>query len=131
MVLGEEAPGAEGSKVKGAQITRVTGNGFTIVRDCNVEAVRPCVWGTYRFAVRDGKGAESSVTVEFSDETAALIQHLRRTPLPPESLFWVNCAERSLATCLWETGQLPPCGRLVVEDLCLDELEVARRWDAA
>lgn len=114
-----------------AAVSVVTENGFTIVRTCDVDAEAPSVPGKHCFVVQDDGGAEHEVTVEFSEEATALVQCRRRSSLSPENSFWFNCAEWSLATYLLEKGQLPPDGKFIVEDVCLDDLEVARRWDSA
>ena len=131
MLIGEVKAAAGGFRVSRAAVSVVTENGFTIVRTCDVDADAPSVPGKHCFVVQDDGGAEHEVTVEFSEEATALVQRRRRSPLPPENSFWLNCAERSLATYLFEKGQLPPDGKLIVDDVCLDDLEVARRWGSA
>jgi uncharacterized membrane-anchored protein len=116
--------------VRRANISLVTENGFVIVRSCDLEGAAPDATGQYCFVVEGPDGAEHEVTVEFSREAIALIQRRRRNPLSPESSFWLACAERSLATYLWETDQLPSQGTLLIEEVCLRDLEVARRWDS-
>jgi hypothetical protein len=131
MALSEEKAAAGVSRVSRAVVSVVTENGFTIVRTCDVDADAPSIPGKHCFVVQDDGGAEHEVTVEFNEEATALVQRRRRSPLSPENSFWLNCAERSLATYLLEKNQLPPDGVLIIEDVCLDDLEVARRWSSA
>ena len=130
MALGEEKAAADGSRVSRAAVSVITENGFTIMRSCDVDADAPSLPGKHCFVVQDDGGSEHEITVEFSEEATALFQRRRRSPLSPENSFWLNCAERSLATYLLEKNRLPPDGILVIEDVCLDDLEVARRWSS-
>jgi hypothetical protein len=130
MVSSEEKASTDNSRVGRANISLVTENGFVIVRSCDLEGASPDVPGHYCFVVEGPNGMEHEVTVEFSQEAIALIQRRRRSLLSPENSFWLACAERSLATYLWETDQLPPQGTLLIEEVCLRDLEVARRWNS-
>lgn len=130
MSLSKEKAAAGGFRVSRAVVSVVTENGFTVVRSCDVDAEAPSVAGKHCFVVQDDGGAEHEVTVEFSEEAAALVRRRRRSPLSPENSFWLNCAERSLATYLLEKNRLPPGGILVIEDVCPDDLEAARRWSS-
>lgn len=119
----------------------VTENGFSIIRRSEVEtcglsgaATAPgCSADTdtaheCRFLVRNPRGWEREVTVEFDDGVIAHVETLRRSHLSLTSGFWLNCAERCLATYLWENDGYPPGGQLTVNELCGDELLLATHW---
>ena len=57
-----------------------------------------------------------------------MIQQSRRNTLPPTSRFWLECAERQLATHLWQSESLPQDGRLNLSELTADDLLLARYW---
>ena len=116
---------------KRSLIEVVTENGFCIARLSDLEKVLPGAPFEYLFIVRARGVEERNVTVRFSNKTVALIQRLRRIPLTSASSFWINCAERSLATYLAEKNHLPPGVEFIIEELCLAELEAARLWDDA
>jgi len=45
------------------------------------------------------------------------------------SSYWICCAERHLATYLWENDDYPPEGILIVEQLTVDDFDLAIRWE--
>lgn len=112
-----------------ALIEVITENGFFIAR-LSDEKVRDPAPYQFSFIVRAPDEEERNVEVGFDDEAIILIQKRRRIPLTRDSLYWVNGAERSLAAYLAEKNHLPPGGKLLIEELRLDEIEAARRWDA-
>ncbi len=122
-------------------IQYVTENGFSIMRCSDVEtsgvpgtaAAPRCSSGTdtaheCRFLVRNPLGWEREVTVEFDDDVIAQVENRRRSRLSLTSGFWLNCAERCLATYFWENDGYPPGGQLTVNELCGDELLLATHW---
>ncbi|PYS48805.1 MAG: hypothetical protein DMF68_12065 [Acidobacteria bacterium] len=111
-----------------ALVEVVTENGFSIVRLSDLEKRLPCVPYEYHFMVRSPDGIERNITVRFSNEAISLVQLRRRPPLTCVSSYWISCAERSLATYLLEKNHFPPDEKFILEELCLDELEIARRW---
>jgi hypothetical protein len=119
----------------------VTENGFSIIRRSEVETCE--VSGTTagprcssrtdtahecHFLVHNPSGWERDVTVEFDDGVIAGIENLRRSHLSLTSGFWLSCAERCLATYLWENDGYPPGGQLTITELCIDELLLAEHW---
>ena len=46
-----------------------------------------------------------------------------------ESSFWVTAAERHLAEYLWEHNDWPPDGNLRIDQLTLDDIDMAGRWN--
>ena len=121
----EEKDTAQDAVARHALIKWVTENGYSIMRSHAVDESA----GEYHFVVCNPNGWEREVIVEFDPALVELVQRRRRSPLSPGSSYWVNCAERSLATYLWERDRYPPNGRLVLDELCLDDLEVSRRWN--
>jgi hypothetical protein len=55
----------------------------------------------------------------------ALLQRRSRIRLPLNSSYWIDSAERLLGTYLWQRTQFPPRGRLVIDEVCLNELALA------
>ena len=106
----------------------VTENGFSIVRLCEVDPSTRDTAVECQFVVRHPEGWERQVTVEFNEDLIALIQQGRHRPLSLSSSFWLECAERQLATHLWQSDSCPPEGRLIVSELCGDYLLLARHW---
>jgi len=106
-----------------------TENGFAIIRLADVDQSVAMVGRRHYFIVRDPYGYELDITVEISDEAVAEIIRRCRGRLTLESSFWINCAERHLAMYLWESEDYPPEGKLMVDQLTLDDFELARRWN--
>ncbi len=106
----------------------VTENGFSIVRLCEVDPSTRDTAVECRFVVRNPEGWEHQVTVEFDEDLIALIQQRRHRPLSLSSSFWLECAERQLATYLWQSDSCPPGGRLILSELSSDYFLLARHW---
>src|SRR5438270_9883597 len=127
--MSDEKYQAKDDRPKRALIEVVTENGFSIVRSSDLDKTLLYVPYEYCFIVHAPDKTERNVTVKFSDEVIVLIQRRRRVPLARTSSFWINCAEHSLVTYLMEKNHLPSGGELILEELRLNELEAARRWD--
>ena len=129
MVMTEEQDKPQDARTRRALIEVVTENGFSIVRSCDGDESAQDDAREYHFIVRSPDESEREVIVEFDPAAIAVIQRKRRSPLSHNSSFWIACAERSLATYLCERNHLPPGGKLVLEEMCLAELEIARQWE--
>lgn len=105
-----------------------TENGFAIIRLCDVEQAVPVEGTQHYFIVRDPNGYELDITVDISDAVVAEVRRRCRGRITLASSFWINCAERHLTMYLWEHEDYPPDGRLTVDQLTLDDLDLARRW---
>ena len=127
--MSEEKDQARDDERKRALIEVVTENGFYIARLSDLEKSLEVTPYEYHFIVRASDETERNVAVRFSNEAVALIQRRRRVPLADASYCWINCAEHSLAAYLVEKNHLPPGGKLLLEELSLDEMEATRRWD--
>jgi hypothetical protein len=125
----EDAAHLVASRTERALVKLVTENGFDIVRLGEVGDSSPGVRSEYCFIVRAPDGDERDIVVEFTQSAIALIQYKRSAPLSTNSSFWMDSAERSLATYIWERTKFPSGGRLIVDEVCLNELAVADRWD--
>lgn len=108
----------------------VTENGFTIERVCEQEASTTDSANGCHFVVRGSNDEERRVTVAFAEARIWLVQGLQQsTVLPLNSSFWLRCAERHLATYLWEMNEVPPGGRLIVDKLSVEDQCMARLSD--
>ena len=106
----------------------LTENGYTLVRKADLDptftdSARDC-----RFLVRRADEQQREVKVEFNENTIALVNELRPTPLRPVSTFWVCCAEQHLATYLWQMDEDPPDESLVIDSLPPEDLKLACDW---
>ena len=126
----DEAPHLAGSRTKRALVTLITENGFEIVRLGDLKNSRARETGRHCFVVRAPNGDERDVTVEFTHGAIALIQRKGNIPLSRGSSFWIDAAERSLGTYLWQRTEFPPSEKLVIDEACFNELAVAERCDS-
>ena len=109
-------------------IQYVTENGFSIIRQCEVDGSENDTPRECRFLVRNERGWEREVTVHFAESLIAQIQRRRQTRLSETSVLWLICAEQCLATYLQERGHYPEGGQLNVHELSLDALLLATHW---
>ena len=111
-----------------APIKYLTENGFSIVR---LSEIDPSVIDTpseCRFLVQHEDEVEREVWVGFAEDVIARLRIRRRIPLSETSVFWLVCAESSLARYLWEENDYPPDDRLTMNELSPDELMLALHW---
>src|SRR5260370_14346750 len=98
-------------------IKYLTENGFSIVR---VSEIDPSVTDNpseCRFLVQHEQDSERKIRVSFDESLVAHLRLRRRIPLSETSMFWLVCAESSLATYLWEKNDYPPDDQLSVKEL--------------
>ncbi|HMG75845.1 MAG TPA: hypothetical protein VK582_20260 [Pyrinomonadaceae bacterium] len=107
----------------------LTENGFSIIRLSDIDKSIPAVGATHEFLVRDPHEYELNITVQVSSDTIAEIVRRSRGRISKESSYWISLAERHLATYLWENDDYPPDANLKVDNLTLDDIDLARRWD--
>jgi hypothetical protein len=107
----------------------LTENGFSIVRLCDINKSIAAVGATHEFMVRDPYEYELHITVQVSSHAIAEIGRRSRGRISNESSYWINLAERQLATYLWENDDYPPDATLSIDQLTIDDLDLARRWD--
>lgn len=118
------------SKAVGARkpIRYLTENGFSIVRRCDLDASISASGQEHCFVVLDPDDYELEITVEISDRAVIEVVSRSRGGLTLESTYWIACAERHLANYLWEHDDYPPDGRLTVDYLTPEDVDLARRW---
>ena len=104
------------------RIEALTMNGFHIVRLSTLEP------DARRFLVKNPAGLEQEVGVDIDTEAVAMVERLTRRRLPFDSSFWTMCAERTLATYLWNEGRMPSA-RLTVTEVNRYDLDIAARWE--
>ena len=106
-----------------------TENGFAIIRLGDVDKSVSTVGTRHYFIARDPFGYELDITVEISTDAVAEVMWRCRGRITLESSFWITCAESHLAMYLWENEDYPPDGKLIVDQLTIDDLDLARRWN--
>jgi DNA-binding response OmpR family regulator len=110
------------------RIETLTLNGFQIVRAGEPHSADA---GEHEFTVRRfADGSQATVVVAIDPEAQARVARLSLRDLRSDGAFWRTQAERRLAAYLWSEGQLPPGGRVVVDDVSRDDLEVAASWSS-
>ena len=111
-------------------IELITENGFSIVRVGGRDETSRAPEGVYVFMVRDPEGSERENTVEIDQHAANEITRRSRGRISSESSYWICCAERHLTEYLWENDKYPPDEKLTVEQLTLEDLNLAIRWES-
>jgi DNA-binding response OmpR family regulator len=110
-----EPPGVEGHEEPGTRA--VTMNGFTILPGPDI-AKQP---NERRFIVRKPNGRNQEVVVEISQEARASAARLTRGVTIDENL-WTSQAETFLSDFIWNDGDVPHSGRLVLKGIDRDAL---------
>jgi len=122
------APSHGASAAPAHPVEAVTMNGFRIVA---APAPTDAANGEHTFRVRHfDAGRETTVTVAIDPEAVDRVARLSRRTLQPGGAFWRGQAERLLSAFLWSEGRVPDSGRLAVQDVSRDDLEVAAAWKA-
>lgn len=111
-------------------IEYLTENGFSIIRMSD-SADLLVSSSEFNFLVRDPDGYELPITVKIAPSLIGEIEMRTRWRLARVSSYWICCAERHLATYLWEIDDYPPEGQLAADQLTLEDIDVARRWECA
>jgi hypothetical protein len=109
-------------------IELITENGFSIVRPGESDGPRRAPEGRFVFMMRDPEGSELEITVGIDQQAVNEVTLRSRGRISSESSYWICCAERHLAEYLWENDSCPPDGKLWVERLTIDDLNLATRW---
>jgi hypothetical protein len=110
-------------------IELLTENGFSIIRLSDIDESISAAGTTHQFLVRDPDGYELRITVDVSDSAKEQIFRRSRDRISNDSSCWISCTERHLASYLWENDDYPPDAKLTVNQLTLDDLDLAIRWD--
>jgi hypothetical protein len=113
-----------------APIEFLTENGFSILRSWEIDG-RPAPGdGTYAFVVRNEDNSEREIIVTIAVEIISDIRWRTAGRIGSFSSFWIGCAERHLAECLWEKDDYPDGNKLAVNQLDPDEIISALNWKA-
>jgi CheY-like chemotaxis protein len=116
------------TQLEGPPVAALTLNGFRIVA---APAPTDAANGEHTFRVKHfAAGTESTVTVSIDPEAVARVARLSRRALQPGGAFWRGQAERCLSAFLWSEGRVPENGRLTVQDVSRDDLDVATAWQS-
>jgi CheY-like chemotaxis protein len=115
---------AEDDKRKGSP--QMTLNGFTILRATDILGVVPQRPNERCFIVRKPDGREQEVVVEIDPEAVAAVEKVTNN-LPLGKAFWTEQAEQFLSDFLWNDGNAPASGRLMLKGVEREALERAAR----
>jgi CheY-like chemotaxis protein len=119
---------ADRTQLERPPIEAITMNGFRIVA---APAPTDAANGEHTFRVKHyAAGTESTVTVSIDPEAVARVARLSRRALQPGGAFWRGQSERLLSMFLWSEGRVPDNGRLTVQDVSRDDLDVATAWQS-
>ena len=105
-----------------------TENGFSILRRWEIDGKHPPNDDIYVFIVRNPQGAEHEVVVSVTADLVAQTQVRTRNRIEPGNTFWICCAERHLASHLWEKSDFPVDNRLTITELDREDVMLALRW---
>ena len=105
-----------------AHIRTATLNGFTILRGSDVARALPHRSNERRFLVRKPDGREQEVVVEISDEAFREAAQLTRNATT-EKGFWTSQAETFLSDFIWNDGNVPAGGKLILKGVDRDVIE--------
>lgn len=129
MAINREELISDHSPKASAPIEYFTENGFSIIRRCDLDdSISPSGTKHY-FIVRDPHGYELEIVVEIDNKAVSEVMWRSRGRLSVTSSYWLALAERHLADYLWENDDYPPDAALSVDELSLNDLDLARRWD--
>jgi FixJ family two-component response regulator len=97
-------------------------NGFTILRGSDVARALPHRSNERRFLVRKPDGREQEVVVEISDEAFREAAQLTGNATI-EKGFWTSQAETFLSDFIWNDGNVPADGKLILKGVDRDDVE--------
>jgi hypothetical protein len=106
----------------------LTENGFSILRPWETDGTSPPDTGKCEFLVRNPDGLERKVRVEIAADLLTRIEIHTCGRVLLSNSFWIFCAERHLATYVWEHDDCPADNSLRIEQLTPEDLDQATRW---
>ena len=112
----------ENGRSEKAGVRTVTMNGFTILRRSDVASALPQRSNERRFIVRRPDGRDQEVVVEISEE-AFKAAELATGGASIERAFWTSQAETFLSDFIWNDGDVPAGGKLVLKGADQEGLE--------
>ena len=98
----------------------VTMNGFTILRKSNSTGSLKTQSPECGFIVRKPDGSEQPVSVVISETAIKEAERLMRSE--PDDAFWILQAETFLSDFIWNDGNVPADGKLILKGLDRDLL---------
>jgi hypothetical protein len=128
MAVKKENAGLDSGAARPRPIELITENGFSIVRPGESDGPSRAPEGSYVFMVADPEGSELEITVSIDQLAVNEITLRSGGRILSESSYWISCAERHLAEYLWENDSYPPDGKLRVEKLTIEDLNLGKRW---
>jgi len=108
-------------------VVRLTLNGFRLWPAPATEG-KPSDPSKRLFVVQHPDGHEQEIVVQIALELIESVRHATGRRVPIESAFWTWEAERALNNYLWTEGRIPPDGRLAVNKMDKEDLQVASHW---
>jgi hypothetical protein len=123
-----EKPIADELPAEVRPIEFVTENGFSILRQWEIDRGPLPKTRTFLFVIRHSGCEDQEVVVEISDDVLRQLSIRVLGRILSCTPFWVCCAERHLATYLWEKDACPAGNRLVIERFDPEEIILATRW---
>jgi DNA-binding response OmpR family regulator len=112
----------EDSHGEKAGFRTLTMNGFTILRGSDVASALPQRSNERRFIVRRPDGRDEEVVVEISEEALKSAERAAGGA-SIESGFWTSQAETFLSDFIWNDGDVPAGGKLVLKGADHETLE--------
>jgi CheY-like chemotaxis protein len=107
-------------------IETITLNGFSILDSGGTTET-----GDQRlFTVVSPEGARHQVVVTIASEVPGYVEQRTRRRLPIESSFWTEQSRSQLADYLWNEGKVPPAGKLTLNEITSEKLQVAAKWSS-
>jgi DNA-binding response OmpR family regulator len=107
-------------------IETITLNGFSILDSGGTTET-----GDQRlFTVVSPEGARQQVVVTIASEVLGYVEQRTRRRLPLESSFWTEQSRSQLADYLWNEGKVPPAGKLTLNEITSEKLQVAAKWSS-
>jgi FixJ family two-component response regulator len=123
-------PTADGTNLHGSsRFGTITMNGFRILRASDLRIVIPHESNERSFIVRQPDGREQEVVVEIADEALKAVEAVTDR-LPLRKSFWTEQAEQFLVDFIWNDGNVPARGRLMLRGVERAEIEKAARKEA-
>jgi hypothetical protein len=109
-------------------IELVTENEFSILRLWEIDREPPPTADRYTFLIRNPLRLERQITVEIAHGLIVDIELKTTRRIRSGSTYWICCAERHLATYVWENDDYPPGDQLCVNRLNPEDVMSAIRW---
>jgi len=107
-------------------IETITLNGFSILDSGETTETRD----QRLFTVVSPDGTRQKVVVTIATEVLGYVEQRTRRRLRLESSFWTEQSRSQLADYLWNEGKLPPRGKLTLNEIASEKLQVAAKWSS-